>query len=142
MIRKFAMSDIDDVMDIWLKTNISTHDFIDSGYWESNYDSVKEAIQDAEIYVYDADGMIRGFIGVIDDYIAGLFVEQQFQSMGIGSKLLSHAKGLKTSLKLGVYAENKKAVDFYEKHGFTVSMENMDEETGHVEYEMVWKGNV
>ena len=47
--------------DIWLKTNLKAHDFIPEQYWTSNYESVKEMMLQAEVYVYEDDKMIQGF---------------------------------------------------------------------------------
>jgi len=40
-------------MKIWFDTNISTHAFIPVSYWEKKFQEVKEAILDAEVYVYE-----------------------------------------------------------------------------------------
>ena len=45
-------NDIDIVMKIWLDTNIKTHNYIDSSYWIENYNYVKDAILNSEVYVY------------------------------------------------------------------------------------------
>jgi len=37
MVRKFKTQDIDEVMEIWLDTNIKAHDFIDKNYWKEHY---------------------------------------------------------------------------------------------------------
>ena len=44
MIRKLLNEDIDRVADIWLKTNLKAHYFIINQYWKSNYELVKEMI--------------------------------------------------------------------------------------------------
>ncbi len=139
MIRKLLTPEIDTVMNIWLTANISAHNFIPAEYWKDNYDFVKSAIQDAEVYVYEDDGLLKGFAGLTDCYIAGLFVSESFQSCGIGSRLLSYIKSLKPSLSLDVYSENQRAVAFYKKQGFVVNTERMDENTGHRELEMIWR---
>lgn len=61
MIRKMQNIDINRVADIWLKTNLKAHDFIPEQYWTSNYESVKEMMLQAEVYVYEDDKMIQGF---------------------------------------------------------------------------------
>ncbi|MEG2234763.1 MAG: GNAT family N-acetyltransferase, partial [Oscillospiraceae bacterium] len=71
-------------MELWLDTNISAHSFIESEYWKSNYDTVKSMMPSATIYVYEENHVIQGFIGLMDAYIAGIFVSQKFQSKGIG----------------------------------------------------------
>ena len=67
MIRKLLNGDIDRVADIWLKTNLKAHYFISEQYWTSNYERVKEMLPQAEVYVYEDDKMIQGFLGVRDE---------------------------------------------------------------------------
>ena len=62
MIRELRKADIDKVADIWLDTNIRAHDFIPAQYWESNFESVKELLPPATVYVYEDDQGIQGFI--------------------------------------------------------------------------------
>ena len=53
MIRSFKFQDIDSIMELWLKTNISTHSFIKDQYWEGNFGIVKEVMPRATIYIYE-----------------------------------------------------------------------------------------
>ena len=53
MIRKSTNNDLEKIMQIWLDTNISVHNYIPQEYWTSNEKYVKEAIQEAEVYVYE-----------------------------------------------------------------------------------------
>ena len=55
MIRELQRNDINKVADIWLDTNIKAHDFIPAQYWKSNFKSVKEALLQAEVYVYEKE---------------------------------------------------------------------------------------
>ena len=73
MIREFQRNDINKVADIWLDTNIKAHNFIPAEYWKSNFKSVKEALLLAEVYVYEYDTGIQGFIGLNDEYVEGIF---------------------------------------------------------------------
>ena len=57
----------------------------------------------SEVYVYENNNKIQGFIGVKDDYIEGIFVADEMQSHGIGKKLLDYIKNKKTKLQLNVY---------------------------------------
>ena len=100
MIRAFKENDLSVVMQIWLDTNIKTHSFISKYYWMDNYDMVKKILPQAEIYVYEENGtkQIEGFIGLTDNYIAGLFVKEDMQSKGIGKQLLNYAKGIKSNM--------------------------------------------
>ena len=106
MIREFQRDDINKVADIWLDTNIKAHNFIPAEYWKSNFKSVKEALLLAEVYVYEYDTEIQGFIGLNDEYVEGIFVSDEMQSQGIGKILLNYAKDKRNKLHLNVYQKN------------------------------------
>lgn len=138
MIRDFNKQDIDRVMELWLDTNVAAHSFIESEYWKSNYDAVKAMMPRATIYVYEENNVVQGFIGLMDDYIAGIFVAQHVQSKGFGKKLMNYVKNKKDALSLSVYKENIRAVNFYLREGFTASDEQIDPNTGKLEWNMNW----
>ena len=139
MIRKLQKVDINRVADIWLKTK--AHFFIPEQYWISNYEFVKEMLPQAEVYVYEDDKMIQGFIGVSDEYIEGIFVSDEMQSCGIGKMLLDYIKDKKDRLQLKVYQKNVRAMSFYQREGFTIQSEEMDEFTREKEYVMNWESS-
>lgn len=140
MIRQFKKNDLSAVMQIWLDTNIKAHDFIPMEYWENNYEIVKEILPDAEIYVHvdDTAGFVDGFIGLTDNYIAGIFVKEDKQSKGIGKKLLNYVKNIKPNIGLSVYQKNTKAVRFYKREQFQIVSENVDDITNEKEFIMEW----
>lgn len=139
MIRKLQKVDINRVADIWLKTNLKAHYFIPEQYWTNNYEVVKEMLPQAEVYVYEDDKIIQGFIGINDEYIEGIFVSDEMQSRGIGKMLLDYIKDKKDRLQLKVYQKNVRAMSFYQREGFTIQSEGMDEFTGEKEYVMNWE---
>ena len=110
MIRKMQNIDIDRVADIWLKTNLKAHYFIPEQYWTSNYESVKEMMSQAEVYVYEDDKMIQGFVGLSNEYMEGIFVSDEMQSCGIGKLLLEYIKNKKVRLRLNVYQKNTRRI--------------------------------
>lgn len=140
VIRVFKENDISVVMQIWLDTNIKTHSFISKCYWMDNYDMVKKIMPPAEIYVYEDNitNQIEGFIGLMDNYIAGLFVKEGVQSKGIGKQLLNYAKGIKSNMRLSVYNKNIRAIKFYQREQFVIQSENTDDNTNEKELIMVW----
>ncbi len=141
MIRKFRTDDLEQVMGLWLATNISAHDFIPAKYWQDNYALVKKMLPQANIWVYEKNNEIWGFIGLQDTYIAGIFVADKAQGKGIGSELLAKAKQQKSQLSLAVYAKNERALNFYQQADFTVVNEQLDETTDQVEYLMKWQAS-
>ena len=140
MIRVFNENDLYAVMQIWFDTNIITHNFISKSYWIDNYDMVKEILPQAEVYVYENEitNQIEGFIGLTNNYIAGLFVKESAQSKGIGKQLLDYAKNVKENMTLNVYEKNDRAIKFYMREQFMIYSKNIDTNTDERELIMVW----
>lgn len=139
MIRHFRAEDINNIMQLWLDTNIQSHSFINRKYWQDNFVAVKEAILQATVYVCEQDGQIQAFIGLSGNYIAGLFVSKDFQSKGIGKLLLDYSKSKYNELTLHVYKKNDRALKFYLREKFSISESSIDENTGETELTMMWK---
>ena len=139
MIRELQKADIDRVADIWLDTNLKAHHFISDQYWENNFELLKEMLPQAEVYVYENEKGIQGFIGLTGEYIEGIFVSDEMQSQGIGRLLLSFTKERKTKLSLNVYQKNTRAIHFYKREEFEIQSEDLDEDTGEKEYVMIWR---
>ncbi len=139
MVRELQKKDIDEVAEIWLDTNVKAHGFIPARYWRDNFETVRRMLGQAEVYVYEAEKDIAGFIGLDGDYIAGIFVRSNHQSGGIGKRLLDFVKGERQQLRLSVYQKNKRAVSFYEREKFVIQGEGTDEHTGENEYDMIWR---
>lgn len=138
MIRKLENKDIDKIMDIWLKSTIKAHDFIEEKYWKDNYNTVKNIyIPMADSFVYEDDKGIKGFISIINnEFIGALFVDIDNQGSGIGKKLIDYVMHKYNHLSLAVYKENKKSVDFYISRGFKIIKEQLNEDSGYEEYIM------
>jgi len=139
MIRKLEKQDINEIMDIWLNTNILTHEFISEEYWNSNFESVKKEILNADNYVFEENSVIEGFIGIINGYIAGIFVRKDKQSKGIGKKLIEYCKSIHPELTLKVYQKNKKAIKFYHREKFETKERYIDEKNREIEILMSWR---
>ena len=132
-------NDIDKIMNIWLKSNLEAHPFVKASYWENNFKIVKEMISNSEIYVYKIDSIIVGFVGLSQNYIAGIFIEKEYRNQKIGFKLLQYIKNIKDELILSVYEKNIKAYNFYIKNGFILKYKSLDKENNEIEYTLIWK---
>ena len=139
MIRAMRDEDVDAVAGIWLDANISAHDFIDPDYWIGNYDMVRGMLPQAEVYVYEDDGGVQGFIGLEGGHVAGIFVRGESRSRRIGKRLLDHAKATRNGLTLDVYQRNIRAVRFYRREGFEIVQAGLDDETGEKDFRMMWR---
>ena len=138
MIRRFENKDLNQVMSIWLQVNMESHSFIEADYWKNNYEMVREMIPKAEVLLSEENGQIRGFIGLIDTYIAGIFVRAAEQSKGVGTGLLQTVMKSRDNLRLNVYKKNMRAVSFYQHYGFQIINQGIDESTSEEEYTMEW----
>lgn len=139
MVRRMRPAEIDAAADIWLETNIEAHSFVPERYWRDHFEVVKGLLAQAELYVFEGETGVQGFIGLDAGYIAGLFVKSGARAGGIGKKLLDYAKSGRSRLTLRVYQKNAGAVRFYQREGFTVQEEPVDESTGEPEYFMLWE---
>ena len=115
----------------------TAHSFISSQYWQNNFELVKELLLQATVYEQNQE--IQGFIGLNDEYIEGIFVSDEMRSQGIGKLLLDFVKNRKAKLSLNVYQKNTRAIHFYQREGFAIRCEGVDEATGEKEYVMTWE---
>lgn len=138
MIRQCIETDIDDIMRIWLDGNIKTHSFVKQSYWKEHAELVKGLMFEADMYVSENQGVITGFIGIMDQIVAGIFVHTDYQNRGIGNSLISEVKRHYPKLMLQVYKKNEKAIKFYIREGFIITSEQFDKSTGEVEFVMEW----
>lgn len=139
-IRKMVNSDFGRIMQIWLDSNVNVHSFIPADYWYNQYDNVKRLIPDAEVYVCEKGSEIVGFVGLVAQYVAGLFVDSAYRSQKIGKQLLDYAKSCKSHLELHVYKKNCRAIQFYTREGFVNVGESIDDDTGEPEILMRYAG--
>ncbi|MCO6183662.1 GNAT family N-acetyltransferase [Leuconostoc fallax] len=139
LLRNVKGSDLDKILNLWLEGNIDGHDFIPQTYWQSKIAVVAKLLPQSNIYAYyDNSENIVGFLGEVDGYIAGLFVDKKFQRLGIGRQLVDYIKQVNNELTLSVYENNARALHFYEKNGFVVNTKQIDTETGELEFSMYW----
>ncbi|MBP1991077.1 N-acetyltransferase [Paenibacillus eucommiae] len=138
-IRACNSNDMDQLVDIWLEGSKRAHDFIDSEYWEANKNEMKiNYIPNSETYLSEANQQITGFVSMVDDYLAALFVDPGQQSKGYGKALLDYIKQKRDNIQLKVYEQNAQAVRFYLKNDFKIVEEALDEQTQAKEYVMAW----
>ena len=84
-------------------------------------------------------GQAVGFIGLMEELVAGVFVARAHRGAGVGSALLRKAQERRDRLRLFVYQQNPSALRLYQRHQFAITAEEVDPETGAWEYQMDWK---
>ncbi|RFA34309.1 N-acetyltransferase [Virgibacillus dokdonensis] len=139
-IRKYHPDELDQLVDIWYQGSLHAHNFIEQAYWQSQRKAMKETyLPMAETHVILADSEIVGFIAMVDNYLAAVFVKVACQGKGYGKELLQFVKANRNHIQLKVYQKNKQAVGFYLKQAFAICEELVDEPTGEKEYLLEWK---
>lgn len=139
LIRRFTISDLDQVINIWLECNLKAHSFIPADFWKNHINLMRDALPHAEVFIYQKENKIIAFVGLDEDYIAGLFVKEGYQSQGIGKDLLNRVKQDHNKLTLSVYAKNKRALNFYLKENFKILEKKIDKDTSEEEILMFWE---
>lgn len=134
----FMENDFGEIMNLWLKSNMEAHSFISKDYWLFRFEEVKCMLPQAELFVWREEGKILGFLGLMRDYVAGIFVDGNHRSQKIGKNLLDYVKKNRKVLSLHVYEKNEAALRFYKREGFLICERQVDEETGEKEYLMKW----
>ncbi len=138
-IKEITEIDIPEIVDIWYEVSLQAHGFISSEYWRANKDQMSNKyIPMSETFQATDGENILGFISLLDDYLAAIFVKSEFQGRGIGSLLLNHAMSLRNNLQLKVFCKNAKSIEYYKSKGFSVISESKDNETGENELVMKW----
>ena len=139
VIRRMEARDLEAVASIWLASNLEAHSFIPAEYWRGNYETVKAALAQAEMYVYEDAAGVLGFVGLSGDYVEGIFVASHARSHGIGRQLLDHVKATHRCLELNVYAKNRRAVEFYQREGFELKGSGVDPRTREKDFLFFWR---
>lgn len=138
-LNSFSDRDLEQLAQIWLNGNLQAHSFIPAQYWINQFVNIKKMLPEANIFVYRNNETIIGFLGELDGYIAGLFVDMNYRNQGVGSRLINYLKQINDKLTLSVYVDNINAVNFYENKDFIIDSVGMDTETDSKEYHMIWE---
>ena len=138
-IRRLESGEIPVVVELWYEISISAHSFISPEYWKSSRDAMaKTYLPNSETYVAIEENEILGFVSMVDNYLAAIFVRQKMQGLGVGSKLLNFVKETRITIDLKVYKKNTSSVNFYKKQGFETLSESIEESTNETEVVMKW----
>lgn len=118
-IRPYRSEDKSSALKIWRDASAIAHPFFSEEQFLEQRQLVGDVyLEKAETWVAETDEGIVGFIGLLDNWIGGLFVHPSAQGDGIGRALVEHAMSVKGELTLEVYEANTGARAFYRRLGF------------------------
>lgn len=131
MIRKHTEKDLESIMKIWQDSSTLAHPFLKSAFVQKVASDMRNMyIPGSDTWVYERDGLIIGFISMIDNEIGGLFVLPVHHSQGLGSQLLNFVKEFNDQLEVEVFEKNEIGRSFYKKSGFSILKQYIHEESG------------
>ena len=142
-LRAYTTADEDAAIELWRRSWQAAYPAIDFSarlpWWRERWRH--ELVPTARIAVAETDGSVQGFVTVDPrtGYLDQIVVAPQAWGCGIADALLEEAKRISPVLDLKVNKDNARAIRFYEKHGFHISGEDVNENSGRPVYTMTWR---
>lgn len=130
-IRAYEAMDKPTLSSIWYRASIEAHAFLGQDLLRKQQKLIEDVyLEKSETFVAVLEHRPVGFIGLLDSFIGGLFVDPCYQGHGIGRRLISHALARKGKLSLEVYADNIRACAFYQELGFREISRRAEDDNG------------
>ena len=110
------------LLEIWEASVRATHDFLK----EEDLQELKPLILEQYFDAVDlrcarnSEGTILGFLGVHAENIEMLFISPGARGQGLGSLLVAYAIEQQAATKVDVNEQNKQAIGFYQRMGFSI----------------------
>ncbi|PLX89519.1 MAG: GNAT family N-acetyltransferase [Desulfuromonas sp.] len=129
-IRKYSDSDLENLLDAWENASKLAHPFLTNDLLVTTRKNIPIALlPKADTWVYVHEGIVVGFISLIGNEIAALFVQPKFHGIGAGRALVDKARELHDELEVEVFEINSIGLQFYLKCGFVAFLEKNHEIT-------------
>ncbi len=130
-LRQYTEADLNSVLSSWENASKIAHPFLTDEFMDKErYNIPNVYLPNADTWVADVNGTVVGFIALIGDEVGAIFVEPEFQGVGIGSALMNQARELHGDLEIDVFEANSIGRKFYSSYGFEPLLEKIHEETG------------
>ncbi|MBT8249725.1 MAG: GNAT family N-acetyltransferase [Acidimicrobiia bacterium] len=134
MLRPYKDDDLTGLLDVWYRASREAHSFLSDQFFEAEQKAIAdEWIPIAETTVFESDGRVVGFLSLIGNEVGAIFVDPDYQGNGIGRALMDAASDARPFLELNVFEANTAGRRFYEKYGFELVEEHVDDATGEPE---------
>ncbi len=131
MIREYAARDLPELLSVWESASAIAHPFLAPEFIAAERENIPNLyLPNTETWVAEQEGRVVGFISLMGDEVAALFVTPDHQRHGIGHALLGKAQHLRGDLVVEVFAANSIGRGFYHQSGFTPLAESIHEPTG------------
>jgi putative acetyltransferase len=118
MINEALHKDYPALIEIWESAVRATHDFLSEEDLEYYKSRLPLYFQYVSLFVFKENETIKGFLGVSEDKIEMLFIDNKSRGQGVGKILLNYAINELNIRKVDVNEQNIQAMAFYEHFGF------------------------
>jgi putative acetyltransferase len=131
---------MEETLRVFRASCVPSHPFLKPEFIRKAERTMRErTLLEFETEVLD-EGGIRAFLCRKSSFIEALFVDPPFQQRGFGKQLLDHLKAQSPAIHLSVFAQNPRAIRFYQREGFWGVKLNQHHETGETIVLLKWEG--
>jgi len=142
MIREYAETDLEELLDVWYKSTSIAHPFMDQTFLKKEEKNIRDIyIPNTKTWVFPNSQGLDGFISMIENEVGAIFVRPEKHGQGIGKVLMDHVCQIHEEIEVEVFKDNKIGRAFYDKYGFKTTKEHVHEETKRVLLRMKFIGN-
>jgi putative acetyltransferase len=131
MIREYEEQDADALVSIWRAATAIAHPFLAKDFVDSEAEALRNVyLKFAKTWVTEIDGKIVGFIAMVENEVAGLFLHPSFHGRGLGRDMVVLAVQKQGPLRVEVFEKNIIGRGFYKAFGFRGSEQYVHDATG------------
>lgn len=120
MIRNIKETDYPRLIEIWESAVLNTHDFLKEEDFLYYKKQLPVYFQYVTLLGFEQEGVLVGFMGIAEQSLEMLFIDNDYRGTGIGKKLIAYATANLHVTKVDVNEQNTQAVDFYKYMGFKI----------------------
>ena len=130
VIRKYVESDLDGVLSSWESASKIAHPFLKEDFLETErYNIPNVYLPNTDTWVAEVNGKVVGFIALVGNEVGAIFLDPEFQGIGIGKSLMDKAQEIHGTLEVEVFKANSIGRKFYDFYGFELLAESIHEPT-------------
>lgn len=131
VIRLYRTTDLEELLVVWERASDLAHRFLPANFLAAERERIAEVYLPAsETWIRQSGDRVAGFISLLGEEIGGLFVLPELGRRGIGRSLVDHARSIRETLEVEVFARNAIGRAFYASYGFVPIGRGVDEATG------------
>lgn len=135
-IREYHQADLNDLMSAWESANALAHPFLTGDFVDKvRHDIPNLYLPNTDTWVAEHNKKVIGFIALMGNEVAAIFVDTQFHGLGAGKLLMDKAHSFHPSLEVEVFEDNTIGRKFYSSYGFELIKKSLHEPSG----KQVWR---